>query len=64
MSNTKEQLSNNVPCRMNAKMVLADKIKREKKQTEALEILHDELDWESLTTKQEEVLWSFFIQSR
>lgn len=47
--------------RMNARAVLKAKIERERKQTKALEILHDELDWENLTSTQEEVLWSYFI---
>lgn len=47
--------------RQNAKGVIADKIKREQKKVEALQVLLDELDWDNLTSRQEAALWDFFI---
>jgi hypothetical protein len=49
--------------RMSARAVLTRTILQKSKEIEALEVLRDELDWESLTTRQEEVLWKFFLNN-
>lgn len=48
-------------CRMNAKGVLEDKIKRQRRKLESLVILLEAIPWETLDAEQEERLWSFFI---
>ena len=60
MDNCKPQVSEGAG-RMNAKGVLEDKIKRQKRKLEALEILLESIPWATLDVEQEERLWSFFI---
>ena len=46
--------------RVSAKQGLLDKIKKEKRMVESLVILFSKIDWDNLTKREVEALWSLF----
>ena len=54
----------NMAMRMNARSVLKDKIERKHKELQALEVLESNIIWDDLTSDEESLLWSYFIESR
>ena len=47
--------------RQHTKGVILDKINRLHREIDALQTIHDNLNWDALTDTQESVLWGHFI---
>lgn len=48
--------------RMSARHVLKDKINRKARELNALEILDRVIEWDSLSSEEEEKLWDHFVK--